>query len=642
MAVLSLDDVLKAPTDPELLSRHLETLGLVPPAPQPVTAASTPPVAVKPMSLPVLPTDKTRDPRVELSPLGEMTGRRDATTVTADPTGAGGGATSATPISGGIAPMVKPTELHRPDLLNAPRASLESFKSREAEPANVSRIAPVGEGPQVLQPGTSDYEQNLRARQEDERLHPWGTPENHPGLLGKIGHIAGRIGNIAGDIVAPGTMSLIPGTDLYKRGEAARTEARMEKEKAGETAATKEKSEGELRSAEAEKNKAQAHAALHPEEAIGKTPDEHALAARERILSGKGTPEDQATWDAFADLKKVTQEVKPPTATELSEKMIASDNALRNDPASLKPEQRDELAAHQRKDASAKIPEEIRAKIDEAPVPADKKYPLGYSDPQYHADLAKWIKGYDAALKQTPQALATQAQRDFNATMKLQAMEIQRKNQEDREDKEARTLVRWTDPKTDRTAVTSVGEAKKAGATDLQEVAGPEKVAIQDARAAYHLLNKKGKEVADKGVFQLIDEVEKAGQLGVLSTRMNAWLAGGVGTQPGDDPRFNTLLDKAELAMTLTMKAHFGVSGGRSPQMLQHFLDMANARKMDAGALRAGFGAVNNYMTDKAELPSKEGGPGGVKGGATATPAAETPKPKPKTAEEYLKQRGVS
>lgn len=46
---------------------------------------------------------------------------------------------------------------------------------------------------------------------------PWGSESNHPGILGKIGHVAAGIGNIAGDIVAPETMALIPGTQLYKQ-----------------------------------------------------------------------------------------------------------------------------------------------------------------------------------------------------------------------------------------------------------------------------------------------------------------------------------------------------------------------------------------------------------------------------------------
>lgn len=43
---------------------------------------------------------------------------------------------------------------------------------------------------------------------------PWGSPGNHPGILGKIGHVAAKVGNIAGNIAAPGIMGVIPGTDL--------------------------------------------------------------------------------------------------------------------------------------------------------------------------------------------------------------------------------------------------------------------------------------------------------------------------------------------------------------------------------------------------------------------------------------------
>lgn len=41
-----------------------------------------------------------------------------------------------------------------------------------------------------------------------------GTAENHPGFLGKLGHVAGAIGNIAGDVFVPGVMEHIPGTQL--------------------------------------------------------------------------------------------------------------------------------------------------------------------------------------------------------------------------------------------------------------------------------------------------------------------------------------------------------------------------------------------------------------------------------------------
>lgn len=51
---------------------------------------------------------------------------------------------------------------------------------------------------------------------ELDKQNQWGGPSNHPGWLGKVGHIAAKVGNIAGDIAAPATMSLIPGTDLNR------------------------------------------------------------------------------------------------------------------------------------------------------------------------------------------------------------------------------------------------------------------------------------------------------------------------------------------------------------------------------------------------------------------------------------------
>jgi hypothetical protein len=70
------------------------------------------------------------------------------------------------------------------------------------------------------------------AKQAYEHHTPWGSAENHPGFMGKLGHAAAEVGNIAGDIVAPRTMALIPGTDLNRRGQ----EAGMQKMTAQDTA----------------------------------------------------------------------------------------------------------------------------------------------------------------------------------------------------------------------------------------------------------------------------------------------------------------------------------------------------------------------------------------------------------------------
>ncbi len=54
------------------------------------------------------------------------------------------------------------------------------------------------------------------AKQHFDKMNPYGSAANHPGLLGKIEHGLAKAGNIAGNIVAPGTMALIPGTEMNK------------------------------------------------------------------------------------------------------------------------------------------------------------------------------------------------------------------------------------------------------------------------------------------------------------------------------------------------------------------------------------------------------------------------------------------
>lgn len=56
-------------------------------------------------------------------------------------------------------------------------------------------------------------------RDYEKDANPWGSPNNHPGIGGKIAHVLSRVGNIAGGILAPSVMANIPGTDLNRRAE---------------------------------------------------------------------------------------------------------------------------------------------------------------------------------------------------------------------------------------------------------------------------------------------------------------------------------------------------------------------------------------------------------------------------------------
>lgn len=122
--------------------------------------------------------------------------------------------------------------------------------------AETSTLQPIGGEPKTLpvlsrgeqrrlpmiSPGApagsaASYANQLQ-KLEEAKAHPWGSPENHPGTLGKIGHVLGKIGNIAGDVFAPATMSLIPGTELNRETQIRQIEPRLEAAKKGEAEET--------------------------------------------------------------------------------------------------------------------------------------------------------------------------------------------------------------------------------------------------------------------------------------------------------------------------------------------------------------------------------------------------------------------
>lgn len=231
---LTLQDIMAAPSDPDLLNQHLEGLGLLkrpePPAP------TIPPAIVAPMMAPksdVAPMTPPTSFPVEKSAGHPLTGlaRELALGATvqpnmpehkvADMTAPDMGGTPAMP-EGGVAvkPMAPPVLSHT-----------EKMALPTSSPG-----APIGSAAETA---------SELARIQEQKEHPWGSPDNHPGILGKIGHVAGRIGNIALDTLAPGIALNIPGTDLQKSGE----ENTLKRELATRTAA--EGQAGNLKSEEA-------------------------------------------------------------------------------------------------------------------------------------------------------------------------------------------------------------------------------------------------------------------------------------------------------------------------------------------------------------------------------------------------------
>ena len=164
----------------------------------------------------------------------------------------------------------------------------------------------------------------------------------------------------------------------------------------------------------------------------------------------------------------------------------------------------------------------------------------------------------------------------------------------------------WLNPETGAQEAGPMSVAPKG--SNPAQLQGAEIKDIINARHGVQLMTKQGdpSKPETQGVLQLIDSLDKDGKLGVLASRWNKFMTTGFGSEPGDDPRIVTLIDKNMLSDTNTMLAHFGASGGRSPQMLQHFLDLANAGKMDADTLRAGTKAIADYMKDRAMQPASQ------------------------------------
>lgn len=157
--------------------------------------------------------------------------------------------------------------------------------------------------PNVTAPAfTPEWAQQQEEQAQFKRLHPLGSDiSSNPGVGGKILHGLAKFGNIAGDILAPGITANIPGSDLYNRAQ----ENRFQKQFTGAIGNQEEQAKTGFYNAAAWKD-------LNPQAAQpGKTPDEIALAARQRILGGTATPADFQTWQSYSDLKQAAQDVKP-------------------------------------------------------------------------------------------------------------------------------------------------------------------------------------------------------------------------------------------------------------------------------------------------------------------------------------------
>jgi hypothetical protein len=215
----------------------------------------------------------------------------------------------------------------------------------------------------------------------------------------------------------------------------------------------------------------------------------------------------------------------------------------------------------------------------------------------------------DKMLEATERAQGTQAQRETANSIRQQTFALTQQNQQDRQEREGLQPVIGTDPNTGKTVLASASDAKQMGLTGAMKAGEMEVSKAQAARHWIPLADKQGKNPEDKGILQLIDDLDKQGKLGVLASRWNDFMAGKIGA---GDPAITALRTKMGLSSTLLMNAHVGSRGGS--YMLEHFEDLANSRKMNAQTLRTGVRSELDYVKDRAMLPERQGGlqqPGG-------------------------------
>jgi hypothetical protein len=226
---------------------------------------------------------------------------------------------------------------------------------------------------------------------------------------------------------------------------------------------------------------------------------------------------------------------------------------------------------------------------------------------------AKDFDRIDKLMQQTEQSKGTQAQRDQTAAIRQQTLSMAQQNQQDRQTKQGLQWVMWQDPESGRTVAGPLSLAQKSGAENPAALDTRDVQSVMDARQVVNMVNKKGgtSDPTTWGVLQLAQSLNKDGKMGVFTSRFNRLMTQGVGSEPGDDARIISLLDKGQLMTTLTMKSHFGATGGRSPQMLEHFEQLAQAGKMDGPTFINGTKAVADYMLDKSMMIPGQGGKAG-------------------------------
>lgn len=559
---LSLDDILALPHDPS--EEHLRSIGLLPqPPPTPSivphlgTGEKIPPLSPVTSPAPTPPADwRARlsatvphaAPSAPLPPLSPV---------------------SAPDISAPSPEMPATSESATPGV-NFPKLAPLNFKERQALPTTSEGVAP----------GSKEEAEAKLARLRDQQANPWGSAENHPGLLGKIGHYAARIGNIAGDVLAPATMANIPGTDINRNLQERGLEHQISKAGEAEEAAKNSESRRTLESAEA--TRALAEANREPE---GKQETPELETIHDMMMGDNGK----------ARVNPDTQ--KPYTYFEAYEAVKKAGQKDPNNPANVV------APAH----AIADYQERLKnLGMDGTSLATFSSVPAGTTMGELEKRYTDAKSLREMGQKDRENTIRDQERRDAAARSAQEFGE----RREERVEAKGQKWVTGEDANGKQVMVPQ-SQAKEIGLKNIGDADADTQNKTLAARHVVPLLFKN--DPSDPGVVQLIDKLDKEGKLGVVASRWNDFLSGTLGA---GDPDYTALRTRMGLATTKLMQAHVGSRGGS--YMLEHFEDLANAKKLDANTLRAGINQELRYVNDLSMLPSSGGG-GAKSGGHSFT-----------------------
>lgn len=193
----------------------------------------------------------------------------------------------------GNLPQISPPSGGPPPAAQLPALN---FQQRQAQPT-VTAAAPAG---------SLASNQLKLTRLQDQQANPWGTAENHPGTLGKIGHVLGRIGNIAGDVADPAAMARIPGTDLNRQAQEKNLQTNINTQQGEADRANAEKSTAAYQTGELA-NKSRELDIMENKPTKENTPDQQAIDAKMKEIN----PDTNKPYTAYEARVQLAQDTRP-------------------------------------------------------------------------------------------------------------------------------------------------------------------------------------------------------------------------------------------------------------------------------------------------------------------------------------------